>query len=233
MSRHLGHLTAPPELIIFDFDGVVADSELLANTILAEFLTSQGLPTTAEESIKLYMGRRWADTEARVAAAMQRPTPADFQDRYRTFVDGRIRAGVQAVPGVVDFLSQHPTRPVCVASSSTPDWLEHGVAKFGLGHALNNRLFSATAVKNGKPAPDIFLHAAAQMGVAPHLCAVLEDSDAGVRGGVAAGMTVIGFLGGAHIRDGHGAQLIEAGAHALAHSYADVARLLRLEASAV
>jgi HAD superfamily hydrolase (TIGR01509 family) len=231
-SARLGRLTATPELIILDFDGVVADSELLANTILAEFLTSQGLPTTAEESIARYMGRRWADTEARVASLMGRTLPSNFQDLYRAFVNGRIRAGVEPVPGVADFLTRQRQRQFCVASSSTPDWLAHGVDKFGLRHALDGRLFSATAVKNGKPAPDIFLHAAERMGVPPRLCAVLEDSEAGVEGAAAAGMTVLGFLGGAHIRTGHGEKLLAAGAHGLARDFADVERQLGFDVRA-
>ncbi len=227
-----GHLVDTPALIILDFDGVVADSELLANTYLAEFLTAQGLPTTAEQSIARYMGRRWADTEASVAQALGRALPSDFQERYRAFVGGRVRSNVQAVPGVVEFLARHHTHRFCVASSSTPDWLTHGVAKFGLGHALDGRLYSAIAVANGKPAPDVFLHAAAQMGVPPERCAVLEDSAAGVQGAVAAGMTVLGFLGGAHIRTEHGPMLRSAGAHGLAQTFADVASQLGLEASA-
>ena len=227
-AMRLGHLVAPPELVILDFDGVVADSELLANTFLAAFLTAQGLPTTADQSIKRYMGRRWADTEAHVAEALGRSLPSDFQDQYRAFVDGRIRADVQPVPGVAAFLAHNRHLKFCVASSSSPDWLTHGVDKFGLADALGGRLFSATAVKNGKPAPDIFLHAAERMGVAPERCAVLEDSAAGVQGGVAAGMTVLGFLGGAHIRAGHGEQLLQAGAHALTETYADVSVRLGL-----
>ena len=120
IAVRLGHLVAPPALIILDFDGVVADSELLANTILAEFLTAQGLPTTPDQSIERYMGRRWADTEARVAEALGRSMPGNFQEQYRTFVDGRIRAGVQPVPGVAGFLARHRHLKFCVASSSAP-----------------------------------------------------------------------------------------------------------------
>jgi HAD superfamily hydrolase (TIGR01509 family) len=228
----LGRLTLPPSLIILDFDGVVADSELLANTLLAEFLTLHGLPTTAEQSIAHYMGRRWTDTEARVANQLGRALPPNFQEQYRAFVDGRVRVGVEAVPGVADFLIRQRHRTFCVASSSTPDWLAHGVDKFGLRHALEGRLFSATAVKNGKPAPDIFLYAAERMGVPPQSCAVLEDSEAGVAGAVAAGMTVLGFLGGAHIRPGHGERLRAAGAHALACTFAEVEGHLGLAAHA-
>jgi HAD superfamily hydrolase (TIGR01509 family) len=225
--------TTPPDLIIFDFDGVVVDSELLSNTMLAEFLTQEGLPTTIEQAISHYMGRRWPDNQARIREQFGRALPDDFFARYSAFEDGRMRRDVQAVAGVQRFLAAHSTRKLCVASSSSISWLDHGVDKFDLRGALGRNLFSATEVKNGKPAPDIFLHAAAKMGIAPEKCAVLEDSAAGVQGGVAAGMTTIGFLGGAHIRDGHGEKLLAAGAHALARDYDEVARILKLDGAAV
>ncbi len=217
-----------PDLIILDFDGVVADSELLANTLLSEFLTQEGCPTTVDHSIKRYMGRRRPDIEVRINEDFGRPVPADFFERYHAYEAGRMRREVEAVAGVAAFLSAHRAHRFCVASSSTHDWLNHGVEKFGLRAVLGQNLFSATEVKNGKPAPDIFLHAAQRMGVPPAKCAVLEDSAAGVEGGAAAGMKVIGFLGASHIRDGHGAQLQAAGAHALARNFADVATVLGL-----
>ena len=222
-------LTLPPELIILDFDGVVADSELLANTLLAEFLTNEGFPTTTEQAIARYMGRRWSDAEARIAKDLGRPLSADFQERHRAHSSGRMRTSVQPIAGVHAFLHAHRDRKFCVASSSNPGWLDHNVDKFGLRGALGTNLFSGVAVKNGKPAPDIFFHAAGQMGVAPERCAVIEDSAAGIEGAVAAGMTAIGFLGGAHIRAGHADALLAKGAHALAQSYDDVARLLKLQ----
>jgi HAD superfamily hydrolase (TIGR01509 family) len=219
---------APPALIILDFDGVVVDSELLSNTLLAEFLTQEGLPTTIDDAIGHYMGRRWPDNQARIREQFGRPLPDDFFARYSAFEDGRMRREVQPVAGLKTFLATHRDQTFCVASSSSISWLDHGVDKFDLRGALERNLFSATEVKNGKPAPDIFLYAAQKMGVAPERCAVLEDSAAGVQGGVAAGMTTIGFLGGAHIRDGHGEKLESAGAHALARDYGEVARVLRL-----
>lgn len=220
---------APPDLIILDFDGVVVDSELLANTLLAEFLTGEGLPTTLEQSMTHYMGRRWTDAEARIAARMGRPLPADFHERYRAHSSGPMRARVEAIAGVAEFVQAHSHRRFCVASSSNPGWLDHGVDKFGLRPALGVNLFSATAVARGKPAPDIFLHAANQMDIHPSRCAVIEDSPAGIEGAIAAGMMAIGFLGGSHIRAGHAERLNAAGAHGLAHTYADVAVLLRLD----
>ena len=219
---------ARPELVILDFDGVVADSELLANTFLAEFLTAEGVPTTVEYAIHRYMGRRWADCELAIAEDFGRSLPLDFQARYRAFESGRMRRDVQAIAGIVAFLEANPQTRFCVASSSNASWLDHGTDKFALRGYLGTNLFSATEVANGKPAPDIFLHAAQRMGVAPGKCAVIEDSSAGVQGAVAAGMTAIGFLGGAHIRDGHGDRLLAAGAHALAKSFRDVARLMEL-----
>jgi HAD superfamily hydrolase (TIGR01509 family) len=215
--------------VILDFDGVVADSELLSNTLLAEFLTAEGLPTTIEQSMARYMGRRWADNQALIRADFARPLDDAFFDRYHEFVGPRMRRDVTPVPGVVEFMAANGKHRFCVASSSSPGWLDHGTDKFGLRPHLGSNLFSASEVPRGKPAPDIFLHAAQRMSVAPHNCVVIEDSPAGIEGAIAAGMIAIGFLGGAHVRDGHGEMLVAAGAAALAQSYQDVARLICAE----
>ena len=221
-------LSAPPKLIILDFDGVVADSELLANTLLAEFISSHGRPTTVDHAISNYMGRRWEDCQTTIAAEFGAPLPADFHEQYRTYSGTRMRDEVQPVPQITAFLTANRAHTFCVASSSNPSWLDHGVDKFALRDYLGTNIFSATQVARGKPAPDIFLHAASRMGVPPHDCVVIEDSIAGVQGAVAAGMPVIGFLGGAHIRDGHGDGLHAAGVSALASSYAEIALMLRI-----
>ena len=224
---------APPQLIILDFDGVVADSELLSNTLLAEFLSKEGLPTTVEQAMARYMGRRWPDNQIRIREHFGRPLPDDFFQRYHNYENGLMRREVQPVAGVTQLLEANPERHFCIASSSSVNWLDHGVDKFGLRSHLGRNLFSGTEVANGKPAPDIFLLAASRMGVEPRQCSVIEDSPAGVQGAVAAGMTVIGFLGGAHVRDGHGDRLVTAGAHALARNYGEVADLLGLRRPAV
>lgn len=228
MQPAIWPLATAPDLVILDFDGVVADSELLSNTLLAEFVTREGVPTSVEHAIHRYMGRRWADCEAAIADDFGRPLAADFQDRYRAFESGRMRRDVEAVPGIVAFLEANRQRRFCVASSSQLGWLDHGTDKFGLRQHLGKNLFSATEVARGKPAPDIFLHAARRMHTAFDRCVVLEDSVAGVQGAIAAGMTVIGFLGGAHIRDGHGDKLLSAGAHGVASNFVEVARMLAL-----
>ena len=221
-------MAEPFDLIIFDFDGVVADSELLANTLLADYLTSLGKPTTVDDSIRLFMGKRPEDIAALAIDWIGRPDMTDFSERYRDFSRPRMLAEVQPVPGVAEFLRQSAHLPRCVASSSRIVWLDHNVDKFGFRGHFGANLFSASEVKNGKPAPDIFLLAASRMGIEPKRCLVLEDSSAGVTGAKAAGMKTVGFLGGSHIRSNHRARLEAAGADIIAESYGDVAKLLRI-----
>lgn len=216
-----------PRLVIFDFDGVIADSEVLANRFLAEFLTLEGLPTTFEQSLENYKGRRWSDTAARISTAMGRPLDDTFQERYRAFTGGRMRTDVGPVIGADQFLTIQRHRELCVASSSTFDWLNHCVEKFGFRPYLGSNLFSATILERGKPAPDVFLHAASVMRHEPSACIVIEDSPAGIEGARAAGMTAIGFLGGSQARPADGDKLRAAGAHHVVNNYTELARLLR------
>lgn len=216
-----------PGLLVFDFDGVVADSETLANTLLADSITTGlGKPTSLDDSIRLFMGKRWEDCRKAIVEWVGAPLPEGFEDTHRARSKAVMRRDVGPVAGLEAFLEAHLHVPRCVASSSSHEWLNHCVDKFGVRHHFGRSLFSATDVPNGKPAPDIFLHAARSLGVAPQACVVLEDSPAGVTGARAAGMTVIGFLGASHIRDGHAERLSAAGAHHLATDYDAVARLL-------
>jgi HAD superfamily hydrolase (TIGR01509 family) len=216
----------PPQLLIFDFDGVVADSETISNQALADYLTSIGHATTLDDAMQLFMGKRHADTLAAIVRYIGRPLPDDFETAYRSRTRVVMREQVGPVAGVSGFLDNHAHIPRCVASSSSREWLDHCVDRFGFRHHFGDQLYSATLVQNGKPAPDIFLYAADRMGAQPSDTLVLEDSEAGVRGASAAGMSVIGFLGGSHIRTGHGDKLLAAGAHGLAHDYGDVARIV-------
>jgi HAD superfamily hydrolase (TIGR01509 family) len=221
----------PPRLVIFDFDGVVADSETIPNRTLAAYLTAKGHPTTVADVIRMCMGKRHEDTIAELIRYIGGPLPDDFETSYRDVVRARMRAEVEPVAGVAELLAD-PILPMrCVASSSSHGWLDHCVDKFGFRRHFGRHLFSATEVANGKPAPDIFLHAARQMRFAPADTWVLEDSVLGVTGAAAAGMHVIGFLGGGHLGDGearaeHGARLLEAGAHRLAKSHVEVKAML-------
>lgn len=216
----------PPCLIILDFDGVIADSETLANSLLAESISAIGVPTTLDDCIRLFMGKRWEDCRQAVAEWIGAPLPPGFEESHRARSRLEMRRDVGPVAGVAGFLERHAHLPRCIASSSSPEWLDHCVDKFGLRRHFGTNLFSAVEVAKGKPAPDIFLRAAERMGVAPQSCLVVEDSASGVIGARAAGMTVIGFLGASHIRDGHGDRLLESGAHHLAADYAAVTRLI-------
>lgn len=219
-------MSTTPQLIIFDFDGVVADSETIANQALADYITSLGRPTTLDESIHMFMGKRFADVQSAVEAWLGRPLPATMEQDYRAKTRVVMRRDVGPVAGVAAFLDGHRHMARCVASSSSIEWLDHCVDKFGMRPHFGKNLFSATAVRHGKPAPDIFLYAAQQMAAEAQATLVIEDSPAGVTGAKAAGMTVIGFLGGSHSRDGHRERLEAAGADHIAHSYDDVRRLL-------
>lgn len=215
-----------PDLLIFDFDGVVADSETISNQMLAEYLSGLGHPTSTDDAMRLFMGKRHIDTLAAIETYIGRPIPDDFETAFRARIKIVMRAQVGPIPGVKSFLQQPVAHKRCVASSSSIEWLDHCVDAFGIRPVFGQNLFSATRVANGKPAPDIFLLAMSEMQAKPSATIVIEDSATGVKGAVAAGAKVIGFLGGSHIRDGHADKLLAAGAHAIAHNYDEVAHLI-------
>ncbi len=221
-------MLARPDLIIFDFDGVIADSETLSNTLLAEFLTREGKPTTVADSMRLFMGRRWSDNLQRIAAHLGGNFSPDFEERYRAFTRPRMRSEVQPVDGAGAFIAHVAHVPKCIASSSSHEWLEHTTTRFGIGAHFAGRMFSGTEVANGKPAPDLFLLAAERMRAAPHRTIVIEDSVAGIEAARSAGMTAVGLTAGSHTHADHGAALLEAGAHhVFAHYDALAARITR------
>jgi HAD superfamily hydrolase (TIGR01509 family) len=184
----------PPRYVIFDCDGVLVDSEPISNRLLAQALTRIGLPTTTEDSIDAYMGRSWDTNVAEIEARLGRPVPDDLRARVNEDMFAAFRRELAPVPGI-DAALQRIELPRCVASSSDPAHLRFVLEHTGLLEHVGNHLFSAAEVQHGKPAPDLFLHAAAQMGWAPADCAVVEDSPAGVQAGLAAGMTVFGYAG--------------------------------------
>jgi HAD superfamily hydrolase (TIGR01509 family) len=206
-------------LIVFDFDGVIAESEVLANTVLAELVTELGVPTTLEDSCRLYMGKRFGDVIAAIEASVGCALPAGFPDQYQARTLERFREGLRAVEGARDYIDAFAHTPRCIASSSSPDRLALCLDVLDLREVFGAYVFSASAVARGKPHPDIFLHAVGQMRVEPAGCIVLEDSASGVQAGVAAGMTVIGVLAASHIQAGHGERLRAAGARFVASTF--------------
>ncbi|WP_045559269.1 HAD family hydrolase [Streptomyces sp. FxanaA7] len=184
------------DLVIFDNDGVLVDSEPISNRILAEYLTELGHPTSYEESIRDYMGSAMHRIHELVLERTGRTLPDDFDDVFHRRVFTAFERELVAVPGVVPVLEKLVADevPYGVASSGSHERIRVGHRTTGLDRWFGNGLvFSAQDVGRGKPAPDLFLHAAERMGVAPERCAVVEDSPLGVRAGLAAGMDVYGF----------------------------------------
>ena len=162
--------------------------------MLARLLTEVGLPMTAEESVEAFMGRSWKTVEAHAESAMGRPLPDGFRRRYLDATFAVFETELAPVPGVVGALDQI-TLPTCVASSGSHEKMRFTLGHVGMYERFEGRIFSATEVEHGKPAPDLFLHAAARMGWDPAECAVVEDSPAGVEAALAAGMTALGYAG--------------------------------------
>ena len=209
------------DLVIFDCDGVLIDSELLSIRADQECLAECGIELSTEEILERYTGISFAgmvsDLEARHG-----PLPADFFDRHRRRLWPLMESELRAIPGVTAVLDAL-TCQACVASSGRPDRLRHALSLVGLYDRFHPHIFSAVEVARGKPAPDLFLHAAQRMGVSPARCAVIEDSLPGVTAAVAAEMTTIGFVGASHCRPGDAARLVAHGAVAVID---DMAQLL-------
>jgi HAD superfamily hydrolase (TIGR01509 family) len=178
--------------VIFDCDGVLVDTEWSANLVLAELITELGVPTTREQAIATYMGRSWASCMEILAGKLGRPPPADLRDRYRESVAAAWKRDLEPVPGVLEALDAIDV-PSCVASSGEHERMRLTLGLTGLLTRFDGRIFSATEVEHGKPAPDLFLHAAASMGFEPATTVVVEDTVPGVQAGRAAGMRVLAF----------------------------------------
>lgn len=199
------------DLIIFDCDGVLVDSEVIACRVDADSLTRHGYPITADQVLDRFLGRSMRQVRLEVEAELGRSLPDDFstqllEELYRSFV-----AELKAVPHIhatLDTIAQ----PACVASSSSHERMRISLGRTGLYDRFAPHIFSATQVRNGKPAPDLFLFAAEQMAMSPKQCLVIEDSAPGIAAARAAGMTVLGFHGGSHCRPGYADRLHAAGA---------------------
>lgn len=212
------------KLIIFDFDGVVADSELIGSAALADHLTRAGLKTSTEEALRFYLGRRWLDCVALMEERLGRPLPGNFLNELILVVHSRVLAEVVPVRGIESFLHQFAAVPRCIASSSRLDYIGDCLDRMRMASWFEHR-FSGHDVARGKPHPDLFLKAATALGARPPECLVIEDSVLGIRAGKAAGMQTIGLCAGSHILDEHPARLLEAGADAVVKSYQELAQL--------
>jgi len=208
--------------LIFDFDGVIADSEAIANTVLAETVTGLGYSTTLDQSLSRFAHRRWVEVMAEIEAATGKPLPTDFSDELKRATFARFRTDLKEVSGAADFIKRFAHLPRAIASSSSIDRLQLCLSVLNMEAEFGDHVYSADMVARGKPHPDIFLFAAGKLGVTPERCLVIEDSAGGIQAAVAAGMTAIGLCAASHIRDGHDVKLRDAGAVHLARSWKEV-----------
>ena len=199
------------DLVIFDCDGVLVDSEVISSRAHAETLTRHGYPITPEQVLERFLGV--SDREARqtIETEICRKLPDDFEAQMKQAALRRYADDLPTIPHVGAAIAAIGLAK-CVASSGTPDKIRHGLTCAGLYDLLAPSIFSASQVERGKPAPDLFLFAAAQMRTAPARCIVIEDSIPGITGALAAGMTVLGFHGGSHCRPDYDQTLRAAGA---------------------
>ncbi|MEM8728717.1 MAG: HAD family phosphatase [Pseudomonadota bacterium] len=219
-------LFAGVRLLIFDFDGVVADSEVISLQTLQDALSRFGIDLSLQEVRDRFLGRSLATVEAFLRDHHSSDTPSGFADHWQDTLYARFRAELMPVAGIHTLLAalDRDGIPYCIASSGTHERI--GVALDAMRMALQFRdVFSAEQVTRGKPDPDLFLFAASQVGVAPQDCLVIEDSLYGVRAAKAAGMRCIGFVGGSHLsgaQASHADMLSRAGADHVVEAFADL-----------
>lgn len=191
-----------PKLLIFDCDGVLVDSETISLSVFVERIAAAGGKVTEDDAYRHFLGRSMAS----VHETLRREFGFVFSEsgivELRAEMLRRFRAELKPVPGIAEALARLPQRR-CVASSSQPDRIRLSLTIAGLLEMLDPHLYSAAMVERGKPAPDLFLHAAREMGASPEDCLVIEDSPAGIDAARAAGMRVFAFTGASHA--GHAA----------------------------
>lgn len=221
---------ATVDAIIFDFDGVLLESEFEGNRLLAELLTELGHRHTVEDALDLYVGLAGPQFIEAIEARIGAPLPEEFHDRRKEQSLRALRDGVGAVAGAVEFVRSLPADlPRAVASSSSTRWLGGHLRNLGLADLFGRHVYSGREhVERTKPEPDLYLHAARELGVAIERCAIIEDSEIGVTGALASGALVIGLAAGLHCRDGHADRLRARGVAHVARSFGEVRRLLGL-----
>ena len=212
-----------PDLIIFDCDGVLVDSEIIAARIEAELLTDAGFEISPEELARTYAGLVFKDILLRVEEISGLPLQATLIGKAEAAVGKRLLQEVRAVEGVHEAILQ-VSGPCCICSNSRSERIRAMLKNTGILPLFKGPIFSAPELPTGrtKPAPDVFVHAAKEFGADPARVFVIEDSVHGVAGARAAGMRVIGFTGGAHSYPGHADALTEAGAETVIRRWADL-----------
>ena len=216
--------------ILFDFDGVLLESEFEGNRIIAETLTGLGYPHSVGDALKHYVGLNGADFVAAIEKRIGGKVPTAFEERMKEESARALGDGIVAVAGAVEFVRSLPPQTAkAVTSSSSTRWICGHLEHLGLAGTFGEHIYSGREhVTRGKPAPDLYLHAAAELGVPIEDCVILEDSPVGVQGALASGARVIGLVAGAHCFEGHDQDLRRLGLAEIAYSFDEVRELLGL-----
>jgi HAD superfamily hydrolase (TIGR01509 family) len=224
--RTSGGAPSPLLLVVFDCDGVLVDSEIIASRVDAEHLTKLGYPITAEEVTQRFAGLTARELGAIVEAELGRPLPDDFYEEQKMEIDRRLARELEAVPGIHEVLDKlDGPRAVCSNSSSARLKLE--LEKTRLYDLFAPHIYSAVEVGDHqpKPSPNVYLHAMKQFGASPRESLVIEDSVFGVTAARLSGARVVGFTGGRHTWPGHADKLTEAGAETVIRRFADLPKM--------
>jgi HAD superfamily hydrolase (TIGR01509 family) len=218
------------DALIFDFDGVLLESELPMNQIIADVLTDVGHPTTLADALELYVGRTGPEVFRIMEEQIGGPVPEQFHAGMRQAGARVLANGLTPVDGAIEFVQGLPPHlPKAVASSSSTRWIRTHLDHLGLRAAFEPHIYSGREhVERGKPEPDLYLHTAQALGVPIERAVIIEDSRVGAIGALASGGTVIGLAAGSHCRDGHEEMLRSLGVEHVAHSFEQVKRLLGL-----
>ncbi|MBN9431273.1 MAG: HAD family phosphatase [Bosea sp.] len=210
-------------LVIFDCDGVLVDSEILASRVDSERLKEVGYEISVDEMSHRFAGLTWDRIAKIIESDLGHPLPEGFHKETDAELDRRLADELEIIPGVHDMLDRLDYQR-CICSNSSPERLKISLTRTKLYDRFRPYVFSAVAIgnKRPKPAPDVFLHAANEFDADPRNCVVIEDSTHGVHGAKAAGMRVIGFIGGSHSWPGHADQLTAAGAETVIRRMADL-----------
>lgn len=188
------------DLVIFDCDGVLIDSENLSKRVLLSMLADLGVTVSDDYFDQHFLGQSFASVTSRVCEDYSVTLSDHFRQDYLAALLQVFADELKPTVMLTEMLSSL-NKPSCVATSSSPTRVEFALKKTGLSDYFAERVFTSSEVKNGKPAPDIFLHTASQMGVLPQNCLVIEDSQAGIQGALAANMHVIKYAGASHLKD--------------------------------
>ena len=214
--------------LLFDFDGVLIESEYAGNRQIAEWLTANGHPTSVEDSMANFMGLAGRDFLAAIERWIGGPLPDAFHAARREEDARALAEGVGEVAGAAAFVrALSPDLPKAVVSSSSTEWIRAHLAHIGLAGAFGDHIYSGREhVARGKPAPDLYLHTADRLGVPIAQCAIIEDSPVGASGAVASGGHVIGLTAGSHCGPGHADRLRALGVHSIARNFMELRDLL-------